>query len=53
MNYLTHQLLNPEEISLLKKNLFLKDLPWEDGKKSAGNHAAKVKDNLQLDKNSK
>ena len=52
MNYLTHQLLNPEEINILNKNLFLKDLPWEDGKKTAGNHAAKVKDNLQLDKNS-
>tara|TARA_Y100000994_G_scaffold221138_1_gene200630 strand:+ start:705 stop:1370 length:666 start_codon:yes stop_codon:yes gene_type:complete len=52
MNYLTHQLLNPQEINLLKKNLFLDDLPWEDGKKTAGNHAAKVKDNLQLDRRS-
>ena len=52
MNYLTHQLLNPQEINLLKENLFLKDLPWEDGKKTAGNHAAKVKNNLQLDRSS-
>ena len=52
MNYLTHQLLNPEEVNILNKNLFLKDLPWEDGKKTAGNHAAKVKDNLQLDRSS-
>ena len=52
MNYLTHQLLNPQEINFLKKNLFLKDLPWEDGKKTAGNHAANVKDNLQLDRGS-
>ena len=52
MNYLTHQLLNPKEIKLLKENLFLKDLPWEDGKKTAGNHASKVKDNLQLDRSS-
>ena len=52
MNYLTHQLLNPQEINLLKKNLTLKDLPWEDGKKTAGNHAAKVKNNLQLDRSS-
>ena len=50
MNYLTHQLLNPQEVNLLKKNLNLKDLPWEDGKKTAGNHAAKVKNNLQLDR---
>ena len=52
MNYLTHQLLNPQEIIFLKKNLPLKDLSWEDGKKTAGNHAAKVKDNLQLDRSS-
>ena len=52
MNYLTHQLINPQEINLLKKNLTLKDLPWEDGKKTAGNHAAKVKNNLQLDRSS-
>ena len=52
MNYLTHQLLNPKELNLLKDNLFLKNLPWEDGKKTAGNHAAKVKNNLQLDRSS-
>ena len=52
MNYLTHQLINPQEINLLNKNLTLKDLPWEDGKKTAGNHAAKVKNNLQLDRSS-
>ena len=52
MNYLTHQLLNPQEINLLKKNLTLQEISWEDGKKTAGNHAAKVKNNLQLDRNS-
>ena len=52
MNYLTHQLINPQEINLLKKNLSIKDLPWEDGKKTAGNHAAKVKNNLQLNRSS-
>ncbi len=52
MNYLTHQLINPQEINLLMKNLTLKDLPWQDGKKTAGNHAAKVKKNLQLDRSS-
>jgi len=52
MNYLTHQLLNPQEINILKKNLNLRDLSWEDGKKTAGNQAAKVKDNLQLDRSS-
>ena len=52
MNYLTHQLLNLQEINLLKTNLNLQDIPWEDGKKTAGNQAAKVKDNLQLDRSS-
>ena len=52
MNYLTHQLLNAQEINLLKKNLTLKEISWEDGKKTAGNHAAKVKNNLQVDKSS-
>ena len=53
MNFLTHQLLNPKEIDFLKINLNISDLPWEDGKKTAGNHAAKVKNNLQLDRRSK
>ena len=52
MNYLTHQILKPQEIDLLKINLGLPNLPWENGKKTAGNHAAKVKDNLQLDRSS-
>ena len=52
MNYLTHQLLNPQEIKLLKENIFQKNLLWENGKKTAGYHAAKVKDNLQLDRSS-
>ena len=52
MNYLTHQLLNPEEIKLLNKALISQDLPWDDGKKTAGDHAAKVKNNLQLNRDS-
>ena len=54
MNYLIHQLLNAEEINLIKKELekcSKKD--WEDGKKTAGSHAAMVKNNLQLNKNTK
>ena len=53
MNYLTHQLLNSEELELLRTNLEKKDLLWEDGKRTAGTHAAKVKNNLQLRKDSK
>ena len=50
MNYLNHLLLNFEELDLLQQNIEKKDLQWEDGKKTAGNHAAKVKNNLQLNR---
>ena len=52
MNYLSHQLLNPEELKLLNDTLNKENLPWEDGKKTAGNQASKVKHNLQLNKKS-
>ena len=51
MNYLTHPLLNFEELEILRKNLG-KELFWEDGKQTAGKHAAKVKNNLQLRRDS-
>jgi len=52
MNYLTHQLLNSEELKTIKTNLDKENLCWEDGKKTAGTHASKVKKNLQLDRDS-
>ena len=52
MNFLTCKLLNTEEIKALRTNLDSKNLPWEDGKKTAGNHAALVKNNLQLNRES-
>ena len=52
MNYLTHQLLNPEELKILRKNLAKEELLWEDGKQTAGKQAAKVKNNLQLRRDS-
>ena len=52
MNYLTHQLLNSEELEILRKNLDKDDLSWEEGKKTAGKQAAKVKNNLQLNRES-
>ena len=52
MNYLTNQLLNSEELEILRKNLAKEELFWEDGKQTAGKHAAKVKNNLQLKKDS-
>ena len=53
MNYLTCKLLNDEEIKIIKKNIELNNELWEDGKKTAGNQAAKVKYNLQLNRESK
>ena len=51
MNYLTHKLLNSEELEILRKNLEKDSLEWEDGKKTAGSHASMVKNNLQLNRN--
>ena len=52
MNYLTHQLLNAKEINLIKRELEEANQDWEDGKKTAGSHASKVKNNLQLKRQS-
>ena len=52
MNYVTHQLLNTKEIELINDVMNQSELPWEDGKKTAGNHAAKEKNNKQLDRES-
>ena len=52
MNYLTHQLLNAKEINLIKKELEEASQYWEDGKNTAGSHASKVKNNLQLKRQS-
>jgi len=51
MNYLTHQLLNAEEIKFIRKELQGENQDWEDGKKTAGSHASMVKNNLQLNRN--
>ena len=52
MNYLTNQLLNSEELEILRKNLDKEELFWENGKQTAGKYAAKVKNNLQLKRDS-
>tara|TARA_B100001989_G_scaffold44848_1_gene28317 strand:+ start:387 stop:1052 length:666 start_codon:yes stop_codon:yes gene_type:complete len=52
MNYLTRQLLNAEEIDFIKKELGKENKDWEDGKNTAGSHASKVKNNLQLKRKS-
>ena len=52
MNHLTHKVLNYAELEILKANLGKEDLFWEDGKKTAGKHAAQAKNNLQLRRDS-
>ena len=52
MNYLTCQLLIQEEIEVIIKNLNKEKTLWEDGKKTAGSYASKVKNNLQLNRES-
>ena len=52
MNYLTQQLLNAEEINLIKKDLEDETQNWEDGKNTAGKYATLVKNNLQLNRES-
>ena len=52
MNYLTCQLLIQEEIEVIIKNLNKENTLWEDGRKTAGSHASKVKNNLQLNRES-
>tara|TARA_B100000609_G_scaffold178307_1_gene157389 strand:+ start:142 stop:807 length:666 start_codon:yes stop_codon:yes gene_type:complete len=52
MNYLTCPLLNNEEIKIIQNKLNDNTDYWEDGKKTAGSHAAQVKNNLQLNRKS-
>ena len=52
MEYLTHNLLEPSNASLLLEKLLDDKCNWEDGKKTAGIQASKVKNNLQLNKDS-
>ena len=52
MNYLTCQLLIQEEVEKIIENLNNDHINWHDGKKTAGSHASKVKNNLQLDRKS-
>ena len=52
MNYLTYQLLEKEDLERLKQKINTPSELWENGKKTAGSHASKVKNNLQLSRNS-
>ncbi len=52
MEYLTHSLLNKSEAKEIVQKLKVEKSAWQDGKKTAGSHAAKTKNNFQLDKSS-
>ena len=53
MEYLTHPLLNKSEALQITQKLKAETSSWQDGKKTAGSHAAKIKNNFQLDKRSR
>ena len=53
MDYLIHTLLNKAQTKLFIEQITSDSAHWEEGKKTAGSHAAKVKQNIQLEKNSK
>ncbi len=53
MEYLTHSLIDNSEAIEIVKKLKAEKSSWQDGKKTAGSHAAKIKNNFQLDKRSR
>ena len=53
MEYLTHSLLDKSETLEIIQRLKTETSSWQDGKKSAGSLAAKIKNNFQLDKSSR
>ena len=53
MEYLTHSLLSKSEAHEISQRLKAETSSWQDGKKTAGSIASKIKNNFQLDKSSK
>ncbi len=53
MEYLTHALITELEANFIVQKLKAEKTSWQDGKRTAGSHAAKIKNNFQLDKTSK
>ena len=53
MEYLTHSLIEKSDAFEIVQRLKAEKSSWQDGKKTAGSHAAKIKQNFQLDKESK
>ena len=53
MEYLTHSLIEKSEALEILQRLKDEKSAWQDGKKTAGSLAAKIKNNFQLDKRSR
>tara|TARA_Y100001968_G_scaffold166827_1_gene152804 strand:- start:956 stop:1621 length:666 start_codon:yes stop_codon:yes gene_type:complete len=53
MEYLTHTLLDKSVSLQITQKLKTETSSWQDGKRTAGSLAAKIKNNFQLDKSSK
>ena len=53
MEYLTHCLIQKSDALEIVQKLKAEKLSWQNGKETAGSHAAKIKNNSQLDKKSK
>ena len=53
MEYLIHSLIEKSDALEIVQKLKSEKYSWQDGKKTAGSHAAKIKQNHQLDKLSK
>tara|TARA_B100000579_G_scaffold42575_1_gene29706 strand:+ start:673 stop:1338 length:666 start_codon:yes stop_codon:yes gene_type:complete len=53
MEYLTHPLIEKSDALEIVQKLKAEGSSWQDGKRTAGSHAAKIKSNYQLDKGSK
>ena len=49
MEYLTHSLIDKSDALQIVKKLRAEKSSWQDGKKTAGSHAAEIKSNFQLD----
>ena len=52
MDHLVRPLLSQDEIDSIDQQLSAPDLPWRDGRLTAGEQAASVKKNHQLDPDS-
>ncbi|WP_320664891.1 Fe2+-dependent dioxygenase [Prochlorococcus sp. MIT 1223] len=52
MDYLIHKLLDKKTAQKIIREILSNQSDWKDGKRTAGSFASKVKNNLQLDRNS-